>query len=326
MPNPSSKLILKPEDIPRFMGDYPHKTNRQMEELYPYITYQQFSYLAKRYNLSKSKPTPSISARKTLFTKWEEDFIRMNFHRMTNKQLAKALGKTLTVVRTYCYKMGLKRMKLEYWTDEQVQFLKENYTKMGDVEMAELFDQVYNKEKGWTKKHIEKKRRYLKLKRSKSVLKAIHQRNVYAGRYSINHWKRWADKITPVGEIRVWQSKEDRPYLVIKTAEGFVHYPRWLWTQHHGEPPEGMLVRVIGSTTNKEMTVADLELLTREENASRTTHDLSNRYVAGILTHNNPDLRKEILDNYPEIIEIKRQSILLNRQTNEHQATIKHAH
>ena len=95
---------------------------------------------------------------KIVFSDAEIQFIKDNFATMTNQQLADALGQKKTIVRTTGYKLGLKRMTLEYWTPPMVQFLRDNYQQMGDVELAEIFENEWPKNKPWCKKHIEKKR------------------------------------------------------------------------------------------------------------------------------------------------------------------------
>ena len=93
-------------------------------------------------------------------------FLKENYNTMTNQQIADSLGLKITAVRHKCYELGLYKMTLEYWTDEQVDFLLKNYKEKGDTELSEIFNEKWHKDKGWTKKHIEKQRRYLKLKRT----------------------------------------------------------------------------------------------------------------------------------------------------------------
>jgi hypothetical protein len=170
---------------------------------------------------------------------WEDQdikFLKDNYQTMTNRELAAGLGIKLTTCRTKLYELGLKRMEMEYWTEEQIQFLNDNYLEMGDTEMAELFNEFFLKEKGWSKKHIEKKRRYLKLKRSKAVRKKIHARNVEKGYFKMCPIKRWETiGVTPVGEIRIWNSSYSGQFAVVKLEDGFVHYNRWLYKENFGE-------------------------------------------------------------------------------------------
>jgi len=100
---------------------------------------------------------------------------------MTNRQLAASLNLRLTVTRNKCRELGLKRIEMEYWTDEQILFLKEHYKKMGDVEIAEIFEKRWPKNKPWRKQHINKKRKYLKLLRTAEEIKAIASKNSSPG-------------------------------------------------------------------------------------------------------------------------------------------------
>lgn len=224
----------------------------------------------------------STTVVKTQFTAQDVRFIKKNFHKMTNPQLAKALDMTLTMVRSKCYELGLKHMEMEYWTKEQVDYLKANYKTTGDVELAEYFNTTWPKNKGWTKKHIEKKRRYLKLDRTPKQIQRIHQRNVSNGRFKICPVKAWQTRgVSPVGTINVWKTKEGHQFKVIKRENGFVHYARWLWEQHYGPIPKGMCIRAKDDTLN--IVIENLEMITLAEHAIRNS---VNR------TYLPPELRK----------------------------------
>ena len=257
---------------------------------------------------------------KITLAKKEEEFIRENWQGMTNKQLADAMGLRVTWLRMKLYEMGLKRMELEYWTDEQVQFLLEHYKIMGDVEIAEVFNQMYHKEKGWSKKHVEKKRRYLNLKRTEAQKKAIHKRNVKQGRFSESHWKRWAGRVTPLGETRVWRYENGKPLVVIRVEEGFVHYAPWLWKVAFGPVPDGHVVSFIdGNPLN--VVEDNLTLLSREElmRNNSASKNMSDGWLAFTITgrgrKQNPELFDAIKEN-KQLLEVKRQQLLLNRELN----------
>jgi hypothetical protein len=240
----------------------------------------------------------------------ELEFLTENFYSMTNKELAKALGMKLSMVRTKCYELGLKRMELEYWTDIQIKWLKVLYTFIGDMELALIFDEAYPKEKGWTLKHIEKKRMYLGLKRTKKQLEAIKERNKAFGSFRVGSKHTWQTRgAAERGTVRMW---DGRPY--VKTEEGFKPYLRELWEQHYGPIPEGMNIRVVN--TSLPYAITNLEMITDAENARRnaqkSSKGLSDNYVAGVLSHGEPELRK-LLKEDKQIIKLKRQQLLLNR-------------
>lgn len=206
---------------------------------------------------------------------WEEQdikFLKDNYQSMTNRELADGLGIKLTTCRTKLYQLGLKRMEMEYWTEEQIQFLKDNYLEMGDTEMAEIFNETCPKEKGWRKKHIEKKRRYMKLKRSKAVQKRIHARNVELGYFKICPIKAWETRggATPAGVIKIWNRPDGGEFAVVKIEDGFVHYNRWLYEDNFGRlTSEDLVVTKSGDIVARGP--EDLMVIDRAENARRNS-------------------------------------------------------
>ena len=117
----------------------------------------------------------------TVWTEEMKTFLTDNFFKMTNAQLAKALGLRLTVTRNKCSELGLRRMEMEYWTAEQVQYLRDNYKTKGNVELAEYFEKTWPKKKRWRKQHINKKRKYLDLHRTKKQQEVIIAKNSAPG-------------------------------------------------------------------------------------------------------------------------------------------------
>lgn len=116
--------------------------------------------------------------------KWSAEniqFLKDNFFKLTNLQLSQSVDKTLTVTRNKCAELGLKRIEMEYWTEEQIQYLKDNYHTKGDVEIAEIFEVKWPKNKKWRKQHIRKKRGYLKLHRSEEEIFVIASNNSRPG-------------------------------------------------------------------------------------------------------------------------------------------------
>lgn len=103
---------------------------------------------------------------KTIWTNEMDSFLKENYQTMTNRQLADALGLTLTITKGRLYSLGLKRMEMEYFTPEQLNYLVNNYKTTGNVRMANYLNEHYPKNKPWTENHIVKKLGYLGLKRT----------------------------------------------------------------------------------------------------------------------------------------------------------------
>lgn len=102
-------------------------------------------------------------------------------------------------------------MNYHRWTREEVIFLKSNYRKIGDTYLAELFNRKFPKQKHcWTKKHIEKKRKYLGLKRTKNEESFLRKLNNKDGR----HFRAWKTRGSAKnGDVRIWNG---RKYIKVK--------------------------------------------------------------------------------------------------------------
>lgn len=200
----------------------------------------------------------------------EIKFVNENFYKLTNTELAKSLGIKLTTFRMIAYRdLGLKRIEMEYWNDEMISFLKKNYKNIGDVEISEIFQLQFPKNKPWTKKHIEKKRRYLGLKRTKEELSNIIKRNFKQGRFNTAR-KTWRKR--PVKEmftIVKWKLANGNSCFFIKTESGYSHYLRWLWEKEKGAIPKGY--NVVNNNYKKDVlpTINDLECISDRELALR---------------------------------------------------------
>lgn len=199
-------------------------------------------------------------------------FIKDNFMTMTNSALAISLGLKLSTLRTKCISIGLKRMELEYWTDEQITFLKANYKAKGDTELAEVFEMMWPKNKGWTKKHIEKKRKYLNLKRTRHQINKIREYHRQLGIWEAGNKKMWNVRgVAPEGEIRFWRLHDSPKFFPVIKAKGtWLHWNQWKWIESNGPIPKGMnIVFRDGDFTN--LTLENLELISNQELAKRNS-------------------------------------------------------
>lgn len=268
-------------------------------------------YSASYYNIERRR---SYQPKRIEWTAREIAFIKANFHRMTNPELARKLKKKLTKVREKCYELGLKHMEMEYWTSEQVQYLKDNYRTMGDTAIAAVFQERWPKKKVWSKKHIEKKRMYLGIKRT-----VAEEFEIRTGRFNAKDYKDLNGKTFPEGKKRLWFSNGKYRWM-IKVGNQFIHYHRYKWEKHRGPIPKNKKIHFIdGDTTNCRL--SNLVLLTRTELARRISNknhsELSDSYIAGLLSWRDPEMKKHII-NHPGILEAKRQQIIANRQLGLH--------
>lgn len=112
----------------------------------------------------------------------------------------------------------------------------------------------------------------------------------------------------------VHSKRGDRPYQYIRLAPG-----KWrelhlvLWEKENGKLPAGHCLWFRdGNSLN--VTLDNLELITRKENYIRNSgiNRLNDTYVASCIAWRNKELQAELL-KHPELIEMKRQSLLLNK-------------
>lgn len=198
--------------------------------------------------------------------------IKKHYHSMTVMDLAASMNMKPTAVRHKCYELGLKKMEKELWTLDQVNFLKAYYQLLGDTEIAEVFEQLWPKQKTWKNKHIEKKRRYLRLKRSKSEIRAINLRNASLGKY--NPQQAWETRgVREEGEVSMWDCngnirkviKWSGGSLNDKTYEFLSHVN---WILHYGTLPTGKII-VFKDGNPLNCDIDNLKAISRRENAKR---------------------------------------------------------
>lgn len=127
-------------------------------------------------------------ANKVYFNDEQTEFIRENYKKLTNRQLASRLGVTLTVLRIYKYSLGLFNVSRPIgWSAGETRFLIENYQRVGNVELAEqLNDRYAYKNRNFKQKHVRQKLKILGLQRTNEEIESIIIRNAKQGRYNTN--------------------------------------------------------------------------------------------------------------------------------------------
>jgi hypothetical protein len=133
------------------------------------------------------------------------------------------------------------------WTPEMDAFLLENYEWIGDTHLAVMFQEKFPKTYGWTKKHIEKRRKYKGLKRTAEQRHILQCLNNADGR----HEKMWDTRgRVKEGEIKHWDGR-----VFIKVSGEMVDYYRHIVGAKSGEVArkyEGEL-RIIDKKENQRL-------------------------------------------------------------------------
>jgi hypothetical protein len=173
-------------------------------------------------------------------------FLIDNNDKMTNKLFSDHLKIHISAVLHRRLQLGLSKMEMQKWTEEQTQFLIDNYQDIGDKQLAEIFNEKWYKKKGWTLKHIEKKRLHLKLKRTDEQVLRLR--------------KMQGD---PIGNIHI-QNHSNGARVMVKTEHGYVPYAPVLWQQHNGPIPEGYCITFKNGDPLK-CELDNLEMVSRTE-------------------------------------------------------------
>lgn len=122
-----------------------------------------------------------IPPNKIVLTEYQKQFIKDNFHSMTNEAIAAELELSKTYMRMYAYSIGLKRSTVHCWSEEQTAFLLENYSTIGNLELVKLLNENFPGHKVITKKAISKKFLTLGIKRSYKEHCLVTERNRLMG-------------------------------------------------------------------------------------------------------------------------------------------------
>ena len=215
------------------------------------------------------------------FTEKEKDFIRENFHAMTLRDLAKALGRSEGGVKTWTIKLGLRRGTRFDWTPERLAVFEEMYPNHSAKEIAEVL--------GTSDYVIYARSRHSTVRKSPEYLKALNKRmgeNLQKGGFGTRFVKgqpSWnaGKKIGSFGRSKETQFKKGQNphnalrvgdevcpdgYWKVKIAEPnkweFKH--RLLWKKAHGEIPKGQCV-VFKDGNPLNCVIENLECITRKE-------------------------------------------------------------
>lgn len=264
------------------------------------------------------------------FTAEEREFIRNNYLAMSNAKMAQAIGRTAPSVSFQMVKMDLRRPGRKKWTQDELNWLKKNASKFLDRELAARFNTTVNSVKACIMNHK------IKPGRNRNFQKGHRPWN-FRTKGLMNHTKASQKMQFKKGHlpantlhdgaitVRLDHPKDrnGRPYKWIRIAPGkWVHYHRYKWEKKNGPVPPGyMVVFKDGDTMNTRL--SNLKLMSMAENARRNYNpvkaqkcvkELSDNYIAGRLAGGDQKLRKAIILNMPELVELKRTQLKLNRQ------------
>lgn len=222
---------------------------------------------------------------------------------------------TTTALRYIKYEYRIIKQHQTAFTEQEKQFVRDNYLKMGDVDIAKLMPHR-------TFKSVHKlRRKTLNLHRDKVSLRKIRE---VGSQKALEGRKKKMDNGTfhnpnyrTVGEVyktnhnNYWYIKPDKDPL-----HRVVLYHRWLWEKEMGKIPKGFKVRFKGDIPDKyeDITIDMLECVSNKEHAQLISKDMPDNYVIGRLQYKSKGIDKEDIPD--SLIQLKRNELLLKRQLN----------
>lgn len=120
----------------------------------------------------------------------------------------------------------------------------------------------------------------------------------------------------PIGfiSLRLDRRSNYYTYYIKLDHKKWMPLNRYIWQQHNGPIPKSSQIRFRNGNPF-DCTIGNLELVSRRESIARNTNNFnSDAYVAARLTHNEPELRRELIRNHPDIINLKRLNDQLKRE------------
>lgn len=194
------------------------------------------------------------------FTNIEIQFIMDHVSKLTFKEIATQLNRSVCVVKTKAYSLGIRRNTHHKFTPREDQFIIDNYPNISAEEIAQsigvtissIYNRAYNL-KVQKSKEFQKRYGHLVCQRQASIAARFKKGNV-----PVNAGKKMADYMCPsaIEKTKATRFKKgDKPhntkyngyerisvygYTEVRVSERkFVQKHRLIWEQHHGQIPAG---------------------------------------------------------------------------------------
>jgi hypothetical protein len=253
-------------------------------------------------------------------------FLEENYEHMSNAHIGEVIGKTRIQVAWQMIRQGWRRSAIKHWSDADLEFMR-THAHLGEPGLAKAMGVRQQKIRTALRNHG------IRTGNKTQFKKGINPWN--AGRHvRMSPGTEFKKGMLPHntkhdGYIGIRKDKTGRPYKVIRLSLGkWETYNRYVWKQHHGAIPKGMLViHKDGDALNCQ--IDNLELMTRKANVMRNRNDEKRKatlaelwengsryendeWIAKMLAPGDTHAQRELL-KHPHLIEVKRQQLLLKR-------------
>lgn len=284
------KRTWTPEEEGLLIKEYPTATSDQIRALFP--SKSAGSIKAKLRHLGLKKAVPRFR-----FTKEQIAEIKRDYATTMNQDLAQRFNCTIHAVHNAGFRLGLKKDK-EFIR----KVAKDNFT------------EDHPARKHWIKKGTSPPNKGKKQKEymSKEAIERTKRTRFKKGHIPAN--------AVPVGYERV--DRDGYIYIKVEGKRKLVLKHRYIWEQHFGAIPRGNNIQFKDGNKHN-CDIENLYMISRGEqmrNENSASKNLPDSAVAVYLVGKrgkDKALIEEIKSNHPELIELKRTQILLNRKIKE---------
>jgi hypothetical protein len=238
----------------------------------------------------KKKPAP-----KTNWTDEQNQYIMKHYAHKSNKELAAELNMPVKVVQDKGSHLGLKKTRFckattahaTVWTDEMIDYLKANYLTISNKDLA---------------KHLK-----LRLTVTRNKMYELGLKRMQLEFWTPEQLNYLVENYRTMGDVEIAENLQQL-------------YPRKKgWSKHHISKKRGYL--------NLQRTPEEIDVIVSQHHSAggrmntiaqnSCSVNLTDNFVANTMSRFNPDLKAELLKR-PELIELKRSQIKLNRAIKEH--------
>lgn len=244
--------------------------------------------------------------------KWtpaEEEIIINNWNIPMRELLSFLPGRTRKTIYWKVGVLGFNRQSYIRYTKDDDQYIKDNYSVKGNYEIGRNISR--------TSKSIAKRMIILGIKRSNDDLKLLAKSNrgcFTSGRKSI--------KEISNGNLRLaYDEFNDRSFYDIKIDKKFVRFSRYLYENYNQMKLKNsdIIFHVDGDCMN--VLKENLVLINRSDLLQKNIMN-DDAFIKRIFRINDPALIEKLKKENPDLIELKRKTILLNHKINKKDAGI----
>lgn len=199
--------------------------------------------------------------------------------------------------------LGFRRQTFKRYTADDDLYIKENYQNKGNFEIGRDLKR--------TAKSISKRMIILGLKRSDDELTDLRRTNrgcFKKGKIS--------EKTIPNGNLRLtYDEKTDRSFYDIKINKKFVRFSRYLYEHYHQEKLKStdVIFHLDGDAMN--VLKENLVKITRSQLLEKNNMN-DEAFVKRIFKIKDSESIQSFIKNYPELIDLKKKIITVNKKLN----------